>query len=138
MTAFAAINGFGELQDLAGETNGLVVTLCVVLAGVTIMCLDGASEKVRAHIAQADGTVDEEEKAWIEQAEDTENDCFAICTGFLMMQSFRYYITGRIESTEPHEAPPHTSSMQQTTLFICSLLAGFVAFLTTAYTNRLR
>lgn len=139
ITAFAAIDAFGELQELTWvKRSGVLVTLVVPLAAVSLLFLEFISYKIRGYVVNRDDRIDEEEAKWLEQTVETENDVHSICIGFLMMQTFRYYITGRMQSVEPGVPPPDTSHTQVTMLFVFSLVTGIAAFFATVYVNRLK
>jgi hypothetical protein len=139
MTAFAAMCAFGHLQEMPSiKGNHFLVTLVVVAAGAIILILDFITEKLRDKIVMQDGQVDNDEKQWEEHAEETQNDVFGMCTGFLMMQALRLYITGEMQSVEPSEPPATVSHWQVICILLASVLCAVASFWNTKNLNRIR
>merc|ERR1712007_94177 len=104
--------------------------------GLLIMSL--TFEKMRELVADiGDDFVDEDEARWMEQTEDVENDVFSLCLGFLLMQTIRRSITGRIEPHDVAVAPTHINQWQTNTLLLWSVAASVATFALTCAVNRI-
>lgn len=126
ITGFAAMYGFADAVDtpFIEEMGGLGIILVIVFACLSIAAMMVLMDKTMDRVANADGTVDEEELEWMDLCRETDDDVFCLAISFLLCLYFRYLIRG---SNHPYE-PGHVGNVVQSDCNYLYLVAcGFMA-----------
>lgn len=106
IAGFAAINGWGSLQQNWLRTTPLISTLIVPIALVGLFALYRQMDNIRNYVSMGDdGEVDEFEEKWDDETEESENDVAGLSTSFLTCQCIKYFISGDLPESEGDEAP---------------------------------
>lgn len=131
IVGFAAINGFGALQQTEEFKKTPLTAQGVVLIGaVAFFVCFGLFSRLRQWVAlQDDGEVDEYEEAWEEEASEVEDEVAGFSLSFLTCQALRYMIGGVLpdkEGEEEEHAHDHSGS-QVLQLGGAGLLFGLLA-----------
>merc|ERR1719171_1822143 len=105
MVGFAAINGFGTMQQLSFFSKSWQMCLALVpIAAVLMFAWFKVLDTLRAKIAYGDdGVEDEFEKAWDAETEEAENDIAGLSLSFLTVQTMRLAISGILPNQEGEE-----------------------------------
>jgi len=100
MSGFAAMYGFAdclEMEFVDGlGTSATSIVLLIVAASIFIVALSSIMERVMERVANDDGLMDEDEKAWVEQCNETDDDVFCLAISFLVVLFFCFLILGRV------------------------------------------
>eukprot|EP00928_Gymnodinium_smaydae_P020481 TRINITY_DN17914_c0_g2_i1.p1 TRINITY_DN17914_c0_g2~~TRINITY_DN17914_c0_g2_i1.p1 ORF type:complete len:653 (-),score=138.46 TRINITY_DN17914_c0_g2_i1:167-1855(-) len=113
IVGFAAINMWCGLQH---EFRDNVAICCgfPLLGHMGQKVLNTVAAAFRKHISEGDdGVVDEDEEAWGEETEETEDDVVGLAVSFLAVQAIRLMITGSIPNVEGEEEPELEHSWSQ-------------------------
>lgn len=103
---FAAINAFGNMQQVAAEwkwTLGQVAAWALGVAAFAFLALVLfflVTNLIREKVSGLDGKVDEWEELWDEETEETENDVIALAVSWLVVQGIRALIVKALPNEE--------------------------------------
>lgn len=102
LTAFAAINAWGAIQQNEIFKESVLMSLLPVPIGAAILgVLFGITGFIRTKVAlNDDDVVDDFEEFFEEESQDTENDVFGLSLSFIIVQSLRYAIGGALPNQE--------------------------------------
>eukprot|EP00418_Pyrodinium_bahamense_P094336 CAMPEP_0179037912 /NCGR_PEP_ID=MMETSP0796-20121207/14367_1 /TAXON_ID=73915 /ORGANISM="Pyrodinium bahamense, Strain pbaha01" /LENGTH=535 /DNA_ID=CAMNT_0020734223 /DNA_START=9 /DNA_END=1616 /DNA_ORIENTATION=+ len=126
ITGFAAINAFSTFQQQVPR-HWWATLFVAPLAWAVIFALGKITDAFRTHVALADdGEIDEAERAWHEETEETENDVIGLAVSFVIVQMLRFAISGELPNVEGEESEEAESSHSDLATF--GLLVAGVAF----------
>eukprot|EP00405_Crypthecodinium_cohnii_P017861 CAMPEP_0206459302 /NCGR_PEP_ID=MMETSP0324_2-20121206/24097_1 /ASSEMBLY_ACC=CAM_ASM_000836 /TAXON_ID=2866 /ORGANISM="Crypthecodinium cohnii, Strain Seligo" /LENGTH=584 /DNA_ID=CAMNT_0053930831 /DNA_START=33 /DNA_END=1787 /DNA_ORIENTATION=- len=127
LAGFAAINGWGSLQQQMLNDSPLVAAAIVPIGWVGLLVMYKGYDIVRESVSRMDdGEKDELETLWDEETEEAEHDIAGLSLSFLMVQALRFHISGVLPDQEGiedgHIATSH-SAWQCKILFGCGLVS---------------
>jgi len=130
MSGFAAMYGFADCFELevVKENGAGGLALLIVASSIFIVVLSSLVEKVMQKVALVDGNADEDEKKWMEQCSETDDDVFCLASSFLVVLFLCYLILGRVMPYMPGKMGEITQ-YQANILLGCGI--GFVLLIKT-------
>jgi len=104
ITGFAAINSNGNIQQAYFSSSWYMSLIALVVSFCIQYTLQFIFTQIRLRVAMADdGTVDEFEFAWDEEAAESENDVMSLTLSFTLIQSLRFAVGGHLPNVEGEE-----------------------------------
>jgi len=105
MSGFATINAWGVLQQ-DYEDSVFHAFLVSVACYTFVRLITIIMWQMRRRLSMRDdGEMDDAEVEWNERSKETEDDVVGLAVSFLLVQTFRLYITGKLPNAEGEEEP---------------------------------
>eukprot|EP00405_Crypthecodinium_cohnii_P014542 CAMPEP_0206444642 /NCGR_PEP_ID=MMETSP0324_2-20121206/15028_1 /ASSEMBLY_ACC=CAM_ASM_000836 /TAXON_ID=2866 /ORGANISM="Crypthecodinium cohnii, Strain Seligo" /LENGTH=548 /DNA_ID=CAMNT_0053912693 /DNA_START=189 /DNA_END=1835 /DNA_ORIENTATION=+ len=136
ITGFAAINAFGNIQQMVSSSPAAAFAM-VPISWLIIFMITQVADRIRDSYARGDdGIVDKFETLWDEVTEETEDDVIGLAVSFLAAQAFRFWVGGILpneEGEEPEESQSSHSNSQVLVLYAIGIILVGLDFLRMLY-----
>eukprot|EP00401_Gymnodinium_catenatum_P076244 CAMPEP_0117608742 /NCGR_PEP_ID=MMETSP0784-20121206/80962_1 /TAXON_ID=39447 /ORGANISM="" /LENGTH=596 /DNA_ID=CAMNT_0005412019 /DNA_START=62 /DNA_END=1852 /DNA_ORIENTATION=+ len=129
ITGFASINAWSAVQHLDIFAQSPVASLLTVpISGLGMWGLQRVFDYMREKVSLADdGEMDEKEKIWDEETEESENDVMGLTLSFQLVQSIRFALCSELPTSTGKESK--LVSGNHTADDVTSLLYGALGFM---------